>query len=1042
MKKKTIKFAVLLTFFMMCSFFVAAQQLDTKKTDDFEFSAQLAMAESDYMVTAGDVYQLVFNANGSAVNYTMIVDTSYKIRVSNLAVLDVRGKTYPALKKQVEEIVMKNYPLSGVQFVLSRPAVFYVTVKGEVVKTTEVRSWGLSRLASVLADVLTEYSSTRKIQVTSSDGKTRTYDLFQATRFGKLSQNPYVRPGDVITVGRRDRKVTISGQVERPGTYELLQGENLKSLVTYYGGGLTELADTTRVTLVRNRGSKDKSGNFTYLSQSDIDSDMILNNGDQITISSMTDLLPSVIIEGIINAPKTDNSEEGVEQERPTDTSYRMSVKFYKGENYATFLRRTKDLYTQYSDLENSYVERNGGRISLNIRNYLDTADLMSEYVVEAGDRIVIPFRQYFSKIMVDGEVLAVTEENAWPLRRLSSIIQNNLTPYSSTRTVTVTSVDGVVKTYDLFKASRFGEIEQDPYVLAGEKITVGRMERKVTVSGEIERPGTYELVAGENLKSLVDYYGGGLTELADTSRITLVRNRGSQDKAGNLTYLSKSDIDSDMALNNGDVITISGVGDLRPSVIVEGIINEPKTEGGAESEIQAKNPADTSYRMSIKFYKGENYAAFVRRIQNIFNKYSDLENSFVDRNGSRISIDIRKMLDSADFVSEYSVESGDRLVIPFRQYLSKIIVTGEVSSTIEVDAWPLRRLSEVISGNLTPYSSTRKISVTSVDGNTSEYDLFQASRFGNMEQNPYILSGETVTVGKMERRVTITGEVERPGTYELLGNENLKALINYYGCGFTEFADSSRIEITRLVRENNNNNNNNNIGRLLYISQNEVDSDYALLLYDSVKIPSSQELKPVAFIEGAIYTSEGTQLEASSRQEVRIIQGMNYGTFIRNNKSLFGATSDVSNAYIIRGEKQIPINLFDYLYDVSFYSDLTVEPYDVLMIPFRQYFVSVSGAVHNPGRYPYIPDRTYDYYIGLAGGFVRSQNSGEAVEIRDLSGKKLRKKDFITPECNIEAKTNSFSYFFNQYAGFASTILSILTSVLSIIAVTSSLGK
>ncbi|MCR4734569.1 MAG: SLBB domain-containing protein, partial [Treponema sp.] len=403
-----LKFVTAFLFFAVLPFCANAQETEIKRADDFEFSAQLAMAESDYIVTAGDVYQLMFNANGNAVNYTMIVDTSYKIRVANLAVLDVKGKSYPALKKQVEEIVIKNYPLSGVQFVLTKPAVFYVTLKGEVVRTTEVRAWSLSRLSSVLDNVLTTYSSTRKIQITSADGKKKTYDLFQATRFGNLAQNPYVRPGDVITIGRRDRKVTISGSVEREGTYELLPGENLKSLVSYYGGGLTELADTSRITLVRNRGSEDKSGNLSYLSQSDIDSDFKLNNGDVITISSASDLLPSVVVEGIIRAARTDNEEEGVEQNAPADTSYRQSVKFHKGENYATFVRRVQHLYTQYSDLENAYVDRNGKRIALNIRQYLDTADLMCEYNVESGDRIVIPFSQYLSKIMVDGEVSSV----------------------------------------------------------------------------------------------------------------------------------------------------------------------------------------------------------------------------------------------------------------------------------------------------------------------------------------------------------------------------------------------------------------------------------------------------------------------------------------------------------------------------------------------------------------------------------------------------------------------------------------------------------
>ncbi len=761
MKVMNFKKRIFFSFLMIFSFCLFAQENELKATDSLENSAQLAMTEANYMVTAGDVYQLIFNANGNAINYTVIVDTTYKIRVANLAVLDVRGKTFSSLKKQVEEIVMKNYPFSGVQFVLTQPAVFNVVVQGEVIKTKEVRAWGLSRLSSVLENNLTDYSSTRKIQVTSSDGKTRTYDLFQATRFGKLSQNPYMRPGDVITIGRYDRKVTVNGQVERPGTYELLQGENLKTLISYYGGGLTEFADTTRVTLVRNHGGEEKAGNFSYLSKSDIDSDFALNNGDIISISSLTDLLPSVIVEGIIEVNDTNNAEEGVKLEKPTDTSYSVSVKFHKGENYATFVRRITGIYTQYSDLENSYFERNGEKIALNIRMFLDKADLKSEYNVDASDRIIIPYRQYLSKIIIDGEVKSVVEENAWPLRRLSSIIADNLTLYSSTRNVMVTSIDGSVRSYDLFKASRFGAIDQNPYILSGERITVGRMERRVNISGEVERPGTYELLEGENILSL----------------------------------------------------------------------------------------------------------------------------------------------------------------------------------------------------------------------------------------------------------------------------------INYYGSGFTEFADISRIEITRLI-DGNNNNNNNNIGRILYLSEDDLNNDYELYLYDSVTIPSLKEMKPVAFIEGAIYVSDGVALEASNRKEIRITEGMNYATFIRDNKSLFGATSDLQNAYIIRGDKNIPINLFEYLYDASFYSDEEVKPYDILMIPFRQYFVTVSGAVHNPGRYPYIPDRKYDYYVGLAGGFIRSQNVHDAVIIRNINGKRMSKNDFITPETNIEAKTNSFGFFFNQYAPIVTTILSILTSALSIVAI------
>ena len=89
-----------------------------------------------------------------------------------------------------------------------------------------------------------------------------------------------------------------------------------------------------------------------------------------------------------------------------------------------------------------------------------------------------------------------------------------------------------------------------------------------------------------------------------------------------------------------------------------------------------------------------------------------------------------------------------------------------------------------------------------------------------------------------------------------------------------------------------------------------------------------------------------------------------------------------------------------------------------------------------------YYEYKTYDYYVGLAGGFNKSMNSGKAVEIIDAEGNKLSKKSEITPETTITAETNSFLFYFNQYAPVVTTILSIISTSLSIMAVTGVFGK
>ena len=241
-------------FFVFCFSLSAQQSVETSAGNTDAVSQrlrQLALSNPDYVVCAGDVYNLSYNAAGQAVNYTIQLDTSYILKVSNLATINVAGRKFTQVKKSVEDIVIKNYPFSGVQFTLVTPAQFTVLIQGEVVAVSEVTAWGGQRLSEFVNTVATAYSSKRNVDVKSADGTLAKYDLFQAQRYGNMAQDPFLRPGDTVILQRYDRKVTISGAVERPGEYELLPGEHLEELLNKYGGGLTQFADVNTISVLR-----------------------------------------------------------------------------------------------------------------------------------------------------------------------------------------------------------------------------------------------------------------------------------------------------------------------------------------------------------------------------------------------------------------------------------------------------------------------------------------------------------------------------------------------------------------------------------------------------------------------------------------------------------------------------------------------------------------------------------------------------------------------------------------------------------------------
>ncbi len=376
------------------------------------YNPQLALSASFYPVTAGDVYQLAYAAGSVPVTYKILVDSTYKVRVANLAVIDASGKSFAELKAQVETIIGKNYPLSGVQFGLEAPSIFRVTLKGEVSATAERQAWPLTRLSEALKGSLTPYSSVRDVRVTASSGKTAVYDLYKAIRDGDLSQDPLLRPDDVISLSRYERSVTITGAVERPGTYQLLKGENLRDLIETYGGGYTQVADPSRIELVRYVGSPNHSGIKYFLTGSEADSGFSLNDYDSVSVGTVTDLIPVMFMEGALARVHQDSSTNalvalqdtgGSELTATPEASSRLSVRFNAGENYASLARRCKAAFSSVSDTANAYIVRGNERIAINLNPMLYDASYRSEYEVEPNDVLIIPFRQYF--VTVAGSV-------------------------------------------------------------------------------------------------------------------------------------------------------------------------------------------------------------------------------------------------------------------------------------------------------------------------------------------------------------------------------------------------------------------------------------------------------------------------------------------------------------------------------------------------------------------------------------------------------------------------------------------------------------
>lgn len=922
----------------------------------------------------------------------------------------------------------------------------YAYVRGEVKQSAAIEVTSQTRLSEVMKGFATGYSSLRDVRIMGLDGSVNEYDLFKADRFGDSSQNPFVRPGDIIEVKKAARLVYVQGEVRRPGTYQLLPGEGAKELVYYYGDGLLVSAKTDFVTLTRKASAEKPSSESIVF---DISSNNLpqLLDGDTVRIASREEYLPIIYLEGAVQSgtvlvekapePQPAESASGSEtgsagsatttapQASTQKDAYGLArVVYRQGQRVSQVVKAAQAQLSSRADLQHSYIIRGNERIAVDVEKLLYRYRIEDDVVLAEGDRIVIPFG--YASVYVKGEVQKASVLEVYAGMRLSDAIQGNLTAFSSQRDIAVTSDDGKVGSYDLFKVSRTGDLSQDPLLRPGDVIEVKKAERIVKIEGEVRRPGAYQLLSGEGVKELVEYYGDGALASAKSDSVILTRKATAEKPASESVVFDLSG-GALPVLVDGDSLRLPSREEYLPVVYVEGAVAGEKlavAAGGSPNAVPTNySVVRTPYRENITL------SLLLRSIKEKILSSADLAQAFIIRKGEQdqIRVNLDQLLYANDLSQDITLKPQDRIVIPFGSM--NVFVAGEVTKSSWVGITGLTRLSEVVAPLVTRYSSLRDVTVKSLSGVVKTYDLFKAERYGDISQNPFLEPGDEIRVRSLSMLVTIDGEVRRPGSYQLLPGEGLKELIEVYAQGFTEKANPQRLGLVRYVSESSP------VGEKHELNY-ETNKDFKVHIYDVITVPSKQDLMPVIWFEGAVgLSSTGASPETSQRVPFTFFPGETLSQAALANRKLFSAVSDLSKAYIIRSDgTHIPVDISKFIYNFDLSGDIVLQQNDIIIVPFRQFFVSVSGAVRYPGRYPYIPDRTWEYYIGLAGGFDTERNGNQKITIYDVNSKKVDQANrMIQPEDNIVAASNSFTYQLMRISTILSTVLSLVAIIVNL---------
>lgn len=285
---------------------VFGQTLFAGTSMTFEPSMNIA-TPLDYVFGTDD--EILINVWGAAeADYRLTVNPEGNIRIPNIGPISVGGLTYEEAREKILRNLKRIYsgldlsnPQEGNTFAdvsLGNVRSINVSVIGEVRQPGSYTVSSLSRVFNLLyaAGGPNRSGSWREIQVIRGEEVVATFDLYDLLVHARQTDNIRLKDQDIIKVSPYINRVRLTGEVKRPGLFELKEGETLNDLISFTGG-FAEDAYTERIVLERRTSVQRSVSDVNWPDGGHIE----LRNGDRIDIGEVVDRYENrVSIEGAV----------------------------------------------------------------------------------------------------------------------------------------------------------------------------------------------------------------------------------------------------------------------------------------------------------------------------------------------------------------------------------------------------------------------------------------------------------------------------------------------------------------------------------------------------------------------------------------------------------------------------------------------------------------------------------------------------------------------------------------------------------------------
>lgn len=495
------------------------------------FEPDLRMSTpKNYVIGPDDELRLnIYGLNMS--QQTLVVSPEGTVNVKYAGIVNVGGLTIESATAVLKARLARYYPAlnSGqtkLQLALGNIRSIRVIMIGAINRPGTYTLPSLANLFNALyvSGGPKENGSFRNIELIRNNKVVLVADLYDFLMKGDLSGNVRLEDNDVIRVPFANTLITLNGQLNRPGIFELHSNESLQDAIEY-AGGFKSNAFRARVTGRRysdfDKRVIDVAGDSLALFQP--------KNGDEYFIDSVVNRYQNrVLVSGAVFKPGAYAIQSGMTLKQLIDKAQGLREDVYTGR--ALVVRKREDLSKEYIAVELKPIAegKEDGLLlqredSVHIASIFDLKDTATvtingavrnpgTYRFEEGlslKSLILKAEGFSDNATGQGIEISRRKRDVEVNKAGSDIVE--LITVNDSKELSGTSTDIPLKPFDIIT------VKEDPYY---------KKQISVKVSGEVLMPAVYTLQSREERISSLIKRAGGLLYTANVSGAKLVRQK------------------------------------------------------------------------------------------------------------------------------------------------------------------------------------------------------------------------------------------------------------------------------------------------------------------------------------------------------------------------------------------------------------------------------------------------------------------------------------------------------------------------------------